>query len=131
MRVFIFLTVSLAFSFAFAAAECPTKSAQLKVCASTPKQGDSTLASGVFDSIAICSQGDDTLLVFEKNGESDESVAEVTKRDGGTTYLVRAEDVDFSLSVTTGIRPAPQTPARFTLILKDAKSQASSTYTCK
>ena len=129
MKTIAFSVVFLLTSMSFASATCPPQSQKVATCVSTPKAGDHEIAAGVFDSIAICTQGSKTILVPEKNGESEGLEAKVTARMGGTTYLVKSADVDFALSVTTGIR-SRTSPAQFKVDFKSVKIVASSTYTC-
>jgi hypothetical protein len=111
-------------------AKCPEQSKEIYLCESKPKKGDHEVAASTFDSIAVCKQNESTLLVFEKNNESESTVANVSSRAGGTTYTVETEDTDFSLSVTTGTRFKTNS-AKFSINLKAHDLQMSSTYSCK
>lgn len=117
-------------SMSFAAATCPQQSDNAMVCKSTPQAGDEEVAVGVLDSIAICGQGSKTVLVLEKDGESEVAEAKVDNRAGGSSYTVSTPDVDFSISVTGAIR-GNTLPAKFTINIKSNNIVASSTYTCK
>jgi len=129
MKSLIALVTCLAASMAMAAAQCPPGSSTVVNCHSTPEASDAIVAAEVFDSIAVCARRGQTKLVFEKNGESDVSVAQVVSRAGGTTYSVQANDIEFRLSVVAGTS-SPVTRARFSLVLTSAGVASTSTYTC-
>lgn len=113
------------------AATCPLDSQTVRSCKSTPEAGDQELAAGTFDSIAICSQEGKTLMAFEKGGQQEVTEAQVQVRTGGISYSVDTKDVEFSLSVTSGIPSAATIPAHFTVNFKQASLKASSTYSCQ
>lgn len=129
MKTLIFSIAFALSSTALASAICPSQTQKVAICLSTPMAGDQEVAANVFDSIAICEQGSDSILVPEKDGESESTVAEVTRRIGGTTYLIQTADMDFSLLVVTGIN-SQKSPAQLRLDLKGNSIVASSTYTC-
>ena len=127
MMLIVLLTAS---TLSYGAAKCPANSQMIKACKSTPKAGDGEIASAV-GSIAICDQANSTIMVLEKDGDSDSGIATVSVRMGGTTYSVVDGDVAVSLSLPTGTRPAPTTQARFTISYLKAKVSNTSTFTCK
>jgi len=129
MKTIIFASIMVLSSLGMAAT-CPSGSQLVKSCKSTPKTGDEDVAASTFDSIAICSLGSQPLIAVEKGGQQDVTKATAQIRMGGTTYSVTAGDVDFSLSVVTGIL-SKKAPARFTINYKQVNLKASSTYTCQ
>lgn len=124
---------SLLAQFAFAnGPQCPENHKKVWSCLSSPQKGDSELVSDMFDSISICSSQEQTLVLFEKRGEAKALIAEVSNRVGGTAYTGSADDVDFELSITGGIRPRKEYPARFTLRFTAIENtEASSSYSCQ
>ena len=130
MKSVFFMSAMLLSSLSFASATCPQDSQSLKACESTPKKGDSEVAAGALDSIALCRQGRDTLMVFEKNGQSETATAKVDPRAGGISYSVDANGTVFSLSFASGTRHQSKT-ANFTVIFTEANLEVSSTYTCQ
>jgi len=129
MKTMIFSSLMVLSSISVAAATCPQNTQTVYTCKSTPTAGDEEVASTMLDSISICSKGNETLMLVEKNGEADMALATVDMRMGGTSYTLKTPEMDFSLSVVTGILDKTS-PARFTLHLKAANISASSTYTC-
>ena len=128
-KMIVLALFSLSFA-SFASETCPAKTQQVATCLSTPKSGDQKVAANIFDSITICSQGAKSILIMEKNGESDSREAKVTRRMGGTSYLIQEPDVDFTLSVTTGLNGNAM-PAHLKIEFKAPELIASSTYSCK
>ena len=126
--VFLF-TIALS-SVSMADATCPGNAEKLMVCKPAPVAGDSEVAITVLDSIAVCQVGSDVLLNYEKNGEADAAYVEVDVRMGGTSYILKSEDVSTTLSVTTGIN-SKTVPARLEVEFKAANLKASATYSCQ
>lgn len=127
MLIISLLTIS---SFSFGAITCPTGTQTMKTCVSTPKDGDGKIARAV-NSIAICEQGNNSIMVLEKDGDSDNSVAKVEERMGGTTYSFSDGNTMVALSIPTGMRSSKKTVARFTISFPKANVSNSSTFTCK
>jgi hypothetical protein len=130
MKAVIVMAILAATSISFAT-NCPSNMKTVASCKSTPKAGDSDAASQVLDSIAVCSQGASTVVVLEKNGESQTGEAKVEQRAGGVSYVLDAGDTAFALSYATGIRPQTQQEAQFSVLMKAADISVSSTYTCE
>lgn len=130
MKFIILIALALTSTLSFGAAQCPANSQTIKICKSTPKAGDGDIARAM-GSIAICEQADSTILVLEKDNESESGVATVTVRMGGTSYSIIDGDVGISLSLQTGVRPSSTTKARLTISFIKAKVSNSSTFTCK
>lgn len=127
----VFTTVMALSSLGFAAAECPAQAKTIHLCESTPQKDDSDVVAGMFDSIAVCDQGQKTLLVVEKSGASEMVEAQATSLAGGTIYtLPPMEAYELSLSVTTGIL-SKERPATFIVYNKAHDLKATSTYTCR
>lgn len=129
MKTIIFASVFALSSISLAAAHCPSSSETIKLCVSAPQSNDQAIAAETFDSIAICSQAPETLLVLEKGGDIETTSAKVDARVGATTYTVESKDNDYSLSLPVTGHAIQQ--ARFTVLFKEANLSASSTYECK
>jgi hypothetical protein len=131
MKKIIFLTAFILSSVSSIsmAANCPANTKKEKTCLSTPQAGDAEIAANVFDSVTICSQGTTSILVFEKNGTSENAEATVTARMGGTSYEVKAGDVDFTLTTVSRIINK-KIPAKLVVNYTTAKVVAASTYSC-
>lgn len=130
MKIVIALAALLT-SISFASASCPQGTQTVATCLSTPKAGEKdTVAATMLDSITICTDGTQAILVPEKNGQSDNAVAKVTQRAGGTTYTIETSDIDFSLTVTTGTN-SRTSAAKLKIDFKSNNLSATSSYTCK
>jgi hypothetical protein len=128
---FTLLIAAMVFStLSFGAATCPANSRTIRTCISTPKSGDGEIASAM-SSVALCEDGGTTSIVLDKDGDTESSVVTVTQRMGGTSYSVVDGDMGISISLPTGMRPAPTTQARLTISFLKAKVSNSSTFTCK
>lgn len=117
----------------WASAQCPQGSKTLKSCVSTPQPGDDSFATELGESIAICNaNGVVSMVLADKEGQSNEAVAQVESRMGGTTYSFEQDGVRLSLSVTEGTQK-PNPKAKFTVTFTEATPPAfaSTTYTCK
>lgn len=130
MKLIFTIAILTASALSFGAAECPKDSTTIKICKSTPKAGDGEIASAL-GSVAICEQGNEAIMVLEKDGESQSGIATVTIRMGGTTYSITDGNTGLSLSLPTGMAPAKNTKARLTISFPKANVSNSSTFTCK
>lgn len=126
----IMIVAALLTSISLASASCPQGTKTLATCLSTPGPGDNEVAAAMLDAISICSQGTQIILVPQKNGESDQAVAKVTQRAGGTTYVIETSDIDFSLTVTTATN-SKTSAAKLKIDFKSNNLTATSSYTCK
>jgi hypothetical protein len=136
MKKMIFITVVIMYSLSAAlAAKCPVNTEKVMTCLSKPKVGDHEVASNMLDSITICnnkSEKNKLKLVVEKNNESDILSPVVELRVGSISYKMKAGEVDFTLSVTSGINPQIKNiPARFKISIKEPQIEGSSTYVCR
>lgn len=127
----VFAIVIFFSTFAHAFVSCPGDIPTVHICKSTPKAGDSELASGVFDAIAVCGTSTKLYMVLAKGSESQMGAAKIERRAGGVSYSVSEDDIVVSLSLPTGIGPKPVKMARMSITMKKAHVTASSTYTCK
>lgn len=135
MKSLIILAALLSSSLSFAMAKCPAESTTVAACNSTPAPGDNEFAGNLADSIAICKKGTKTLLVIEKDGESNSGPAKVTQMMGGTSYSVKEDTVLFNFSIPQAVNPQAKPHAKLSITFTQAAGGAglsgSTTYTCK
>lgn len=111
---------------------CPAGTVQKYKCLSTPiADGSEDMAGNLLDSILVCAEGEKIQLVLKKGRQIETGEAEVIRRVGGNSYVLRTENIDFSLSHATGIAKPDSVGARFAVSIKALDVVHTSTYTCK
>ena len=118
-------------SSAFAAADCAAGAKKLYSCTSAPQAGNSEAISDTFDSLAICEEGDKTVMVAEKSGESDALPVHVISRPGGVSYEMVIPEATIALNLPAGLSPSVKTVTGKLSVDFNGLSGGSSTYTCE
>lgn len=112
-------------------AKCPGSAKLTYLCVSAPKKGDHEMVIRAFDSIAICSRGQATIMAVKSGHEQIVHPAKADfRRAGSAIYSLTAKDIEFQLSITTGIAATSKIPSRLSFHYQAADMQASSSYSC-
>ena len=129
---FVVAGLVLTQSAAFAAADCPTGFKKIFDCQSTPKKGDSDVASGALDAIQICQATNAAFLVLEKSGNAPETdSAQTSQHSGSQAFTIEGIEISYAISVLEAVDPRVRfVDGQFTINLKEAKQTVSSHYTC-
>lgn len=142
MKTFFFLFIGFLFQVSFAysgrggsdvgsggnSAKCPKDTKVLKVCVLSPMAGDSVVAP--LDSAAVCQRDSQTLLVFEKGGESTMTSAKLMNRAGEGVVIAEDDDVSFTVSYATEGSSGSKPKGQFTMLLKEAGEKIELSLVC-